>query len=259
MKAIELAELGSNVALVTINRPQRRNACNTEVWQQLEAVFNILASDKRLRGIVLEGAGGHFTAGDDIIEYALLRDDEAAAKDYAQQILRTYIAIRSCSVPVIAAISGYCIGAGCGLAMCCDFRIAHRGAKIGIPAAKLALMYPTEQCQRLASLIGIQNTRRWLYSGEIFFADRAKEMGFIDDLVTENPRMAALTYIHSMLGSGPLAIAGTKLQLNALAVGIAPQDLDSINSAMTMVENSKDAREAASAFREKRPPNFLGY
>ncbi len=258
MSAVELTELGSDVTVVTINRPQRRNACNSEVWRQLEATFKMLGSVKMLRGVVLEGAGGHFTAGDDITEYEALRDDEAAAKAYAQQILRTYDAMRKCPVPVVAAIRGYCLGAGCGLAMSCDFRIAHDSAKLGIPAARLALMYPTEQCRRLSSLIGIQNTRRWLYTGATFSAGQARKMGFVDDLATGDPRDIAVTLIHSMLGAGPLAIAGTKMQLNALADETLSQNLDAIDYAIAMVEKSQDVREAAAAFREKRHPRFLG-
>src|SRR5690606_3722448 len=145
-------------------------------------------------------------------------------------------------------------GAGCGLAMCCDFRIAHTDAQLGIPAAKLALMYPTEQCRRLASLIGIQNARRWLYCGDIFPANQAGRMGFLDEVVTDEPRIAAQALIQSMSGSGPLAIAGTKIQLNALADDTVVQNLDAIDYAMALVEKSQDVREAAAAFREKRPP-----
>src|SRR5579864_6925652 len=154
---IALEKRTSAIAIVTINRPARRNACNLAAWRDLAKGFNTLSDDREVRLVILTGAGGHFCAGADISEFSTARADSASGSRYEEEIEACYTAIERLRQPSIAAIEGYCVGGGCALAMCCDFRIARRGARFGIPAAKLSVIYGIHECRLLLPLVGLSN------------------------------------------------------------------------------------------------------
>ena len=170
------------VAVVTINRPQRKNACDMAAWTDLLHAFAALSKNSGVRLAILTGAGNDFCAGDDIIAFRAIKDDAAAADAQRKRIQECYAALQDAPFPIVAAIRGVCVGGGCSLAMCCDFRIADATARIGVPVAKLGLVYPTIQLQRLVALIGAQEARRWIYTGELVGAAEAHRAGFLDAL-----------------------------------------------------------------------------
>jgi enoyl-CoA hydratase/carnithine racemase len=246
-----------SIVVVTIDRPHRRNAGNLDVWQGLRATFAAMRGEP-VRLAILTGAGGHFCAGNDIFDYGAIRHDKASQAAWMSAIKDAYAAIRDVPVPVVAVIEGTCSGAGCGLAMCCDFRVAARDARFSIPAARLSILYPPEQTRRLASLIGVSNARRWLYGGHAVDAQAAASDGFVDAVVESDPIAAAVAFATPFLSSAPLSIAGTKRQLNALADGRLDQELATLDGLYHEAENSEDHAEAERAFKQKRPPRFTG-
>lgn len=245
------------VAVVAMDRPHRRNAGNLALWNGLRDAFAEL-SPQPLRLAVLTGSGGHFCAGNDIFDYGAIRNDLAAADAWMAAIREAYAAIRATPFPVIAAIDGTCAGAGCGLAMSCDFRVATRRARFAIPAARLGIMYPAEQTRRLASLVGIANARRWLYAGALRDAQSASADGFVDALVDGDAVEGALAFAAPFMESAPLSVAGAKRQLDALADGTFEQQRSLFERLYHEAENSADHAEAESAFAQKRPPRFTG-
>ena len=170
MSEIAVSRPSPSVAVVTIDRPARRNALNLQAWRDLAAAFRDLAAERDVRLLILTGAGGHFCAGADISEFARVRADSTGGAAYEREVGACYDAIRALPQPSIAAIAGSCVGGGVAIALCCDFRVMHSGARFGIPATKLGTIYTIEECRFLFSVIGLTNAKRILYGSELFDA-----------------------------------------------------------------------------------------
>ena len=248
----------AEIAIVTINRPKRKNACDLAAWTDLLNAFADLARDPGVRLAVLNGAGSDFCAGDDIVAFRAIKDDARAADEQRSRIQECYAALQDAPFPIVAAIRGVCVGGGCSLAMCCDFRIGDATARVGVPVAKLGLIYPTIQLQRLAALIGVQNARRWIYGGEIVGAAEAHRAGFLDALAENDTVEAAIAFGSPLMNAAPLSIAGSKAQLNAISAGQVVDRQAELDAMMVRADNSEDFDEAARAFTEKRKPQFRG-
>ena len=258
MSEIVVSRPRAGVAAVTINRPARRNALDRAAWRGLTAAFGALASEREVRLVVLAGEGGHFCAGADISEFPRLRADSASGALYEREVAAAYEAIRALPQPSVAAIAGYCAGGGCAIALCCDFRVLHEGARFGIPAAKLGTVYTVEECRLLLTRVGLANAKRVLYGGGFFDTAAAREMGFADAVVEGDVVESAIDFAAGMAANAPLAIAGTKAILEALADGAAEGRRQEIEELIRRALDSEDYREGAAAFLEKRPPNFTG-
>jgi enoyl-CoA hydratase/carnithine racemase len=246
------------VAVVTIDRPARRNACDRAAWRDLASACRVLATAEDLRLVVLTGAGGHFCAGADISEFPRLRADSAGGAAYEREVAACYAAIRALPQPSVAAIAGSCVGGGCALALCCDFRVLHCNARFGIPAAKLGTVYTIEECRLLLSLVGLANAKRILYGGELFDTAAACAMGFADTVVEGDVVAAAIAFMAPMTANAPLALAGTKAILQELAYGDVERRKEDLEALIRRALDSADYREGAAAFLAKRPPRFTG-
>jgi enoyl-CoA hydratase/carnithine racemase len=165
--------------------------------------------------------------------------------------------IANVSKPVIAAISGYCLGGGCHLALACDFRFADHSAKLGIPSAKLSIVYGIKSVQRLLAIAGIANAKRMLYSGERYDAPRAHAMGLVDE-ICDSAVSAAVNYAGTLANNAPLSIAGAKFMLNNLSMGDGALDMAAAQRMIDLAADSEDFREGRRAFAEKRAPRFRG-
>lgn len=246
------------VALITIDRAGKRNACNQQAWRGLRAALALAGEGNAARLAVLTGAGGHFCAGDDIGDAAAAREDPARDRAYSQDIQHAFRAVTEAPFPVIAAVSGYCIGGGLSLAMCCDFRIGTRSAEFGIPASKLGFTYPTAQCSRLMTLVGLSHARAMLFNGERIDAATAYSRGLLDGLAESDPVEAAIAFGAGMIDRAPLSIHASKRIFQALAISDLAGHEAEIAALMRKVEASQDLREGARAFSEKRKPIFRG-
>lgn len=246
------------VALVTIDRPARRNALDVAAWRDLAEQFRALAGETGVRLIILTGAGGHFCAGADISEFARVRADSDSGAQYEREVAACYEAIRAAPQPTIAAIDGACVGGGCAIALCCDFRVMHRSARFGIPATKLGTIYTVAECRFLYSIVGLANAKRILYSADLFDIVAARDMGFADVIAKGGAVDAALEFGEHIIANAPLALAGTKLILEALATGNVATWRGEIDALIKQALDSEDYREGARAFLEKRPPRFAG-
>jgi len=244
------------IVVVTMNRPEKRNACNRHAWQGIASAL-AAASDGQTRLAILTGAGGHFCAGDDIVDSANARAN-GTQQAYAAGIESAFQALVNAPFPVIAVISGYCIGGAVSLAMCCDFRLATNDAQFSIPAARLGFSYPYWQCARLMSLVGIQQARKILFEGSPIAARAAHDVGLIDQLCHADPLAAAADFGASMLENAPLSIAASKRTFHALASGNLGAHLNELTELTRRVEHSADLREGVKAFQEKRQPQFTG-
>jgi enoyl-CoA hydratase/carnithine racemase len=209
-----------------------------------------------VRAIILTG-GGSFCAGADISEFAEVRATAEQAEIYEGVVEEAEAAISGAPQPVIASISGFCLGGGLGLAQSCDFRLADATAVFGVPAAKLGIVYGPTDCRRLIATVGLANAKWILFGGERFDAKGAARLGFAEnvdgDVMQAASRMAEL-----FSSNAPLSIAGMKLILAAVSDGTAAQRESEIADALHRALVSHDYREGRAAFMERRPPHFTG-
>ena len=258
MDRIKARRTPSGIAIVTIDRPERRNACNQAMWRELGRVFRDLGEDAGVRGVVLTGAGGHFCAGADISEFETARQDAAGAERYEQDVGDCERAIRDCPKPTVAAVAGYAMGGGCGLTVVCDFRIADGSARFGIPAARLGIVYTALECAALANVVGVVNAKKILFGGDWIDAATAESYGLVDAVTDGDVVEAALAFLARMAENAPLSIQGAKMTLNAIAHGEVAAREPQLRAFAARAADSADYAEGRRAFMEKRPPRFTG-
>lgn len=246
------------VAVVTINRPAKKNCMTLAMWQRLGEAFDGLGRDDAVRVIILTGAGGSFCSGADISEFHLVRDTVEQATHYEHVVDFCSRAIEGSPKATIAAIEGFCVGGGFGLAQCCDFRVAREGASFGIPAARLGLVYNTIECRNLMALVGITKAKEILFTGDRFDAAEALSIGFADRVTDGAAVDAARAFAARMSGNAPLTIAGCKVVLGAILRAADREEEAAILAAMDRAIASEDYKEGRKAFAEKRPPRFKG-
>lgn len=250
-----LVERSEGVAIVTLNRPQQRNAVTFEMWQNLAELFRQFDGDSSVRSVILTGAGTDFSAGADISEFSSVRDGASDSKRYEVAVDAAGDAIYNVSKPTLAVLRGYCLGGAAHLAMSCDFRIAEPKAVFGIPAARLSIVYGVSATRKLFSLVGVSEAKRILYSGKRFSAQEALASGFVDELA-EDALSAAKEQAALFAASAPLTIAGAKFILNGCARGeLNAADADRL---IDEASASYDYAEGRKAFAEKRAPQFEG-
>jgi enoyl-CoA hydratase/carnithine racemase len=246
-----------SVAVVSLNRPEVRNAVTLGMWRELADIFSSLAKDDAVRAIVLTGSGADFCVGADVKEFGHIRENRDQSAAYEVAVDDCSAAIANVSKPVIAAVSGYCLGGGCHLALACDFRFADHTARLGIPSAKLSIVYGVKSVQRLLAVAGIVNAKRMLYSGERYDAARAQSMGLVDE-ISDQAIPAAVAWAKTLAGNAPLSIAGAKFMLNGLSMGEGALDVAAAQRMIDLAADSEDFREGRKAFAEKRAPRFRG-
>jgi enoyl-CoA hydratase len=232
------------VALLTIDRAERRNALDHEALEQLREAH---AGASGARVLVLTGAGGHFCAGADLTGV-----EDHGFTDLLRQVLG---ALRDDPRPLIAAVDGAALGAGTQLAVACDLRVATPGARFGIPAARLGLMVDHWTIQRLSLLAGAGPARAMLLGAETYSGEDAERLGFVQRL---GDLEAALGWADEIAALAPLTLTGSKLALNRLEMPVGRGDDPDVHAAWDQAWGSEDLQEGMAAFRERRRPVFHG-
>ena len=250
-------ERRDGIAHVILDRPSSKNAMTLAMWRGMAKIFAGFANDREVRGVVLKGAGKDFSVGADISEFEKIRDDRHQSAAYEVAVDTCSEAIAALEKPVVAAISGYCLGGGCHLALACDFRFGDRTAMVGIPAAKLSIVYGVHSVQRLLAITGVSNAKRILYSADRYPIELAMSMGLIDEL-HEDARLAAENFLQRLAANAPLSIAGAKYMLNGLSMGAGALDSAAAQRLIDEASDSEDFKEGRRAFAEKRSPRFRG-
>lgn len=246
------------VAAVTVNRPEKLNALNSEVIGELTEAFRSLKDRREIGAVVLTGAGEKaFIAGADIAELAGL--DRAAATENSKRGWRLTRLIETLGKPVVAAINGFALGGGAEIAMACHVRIAAEGAKLGQPEVKLGLICGYGGTQRLPRLVGRGRAAELLLSGEPIDAQEALRIGLVNRVVPKD-RLAAEAdaLARKFIAVGPVAVRHT---LDALDRGLgmtldAAMDLEA--DLFGRCFETRDMREGTKAFLERRPAKFVG-
>ena len=255
---ILLTSDSNGIALVTLNRPGKRNAISLAMWQEIAKLFNDLGAAEHVRVIVLTGAGDHFSAGADITEFSGLRSDLRSGKHYDAATDAALVAVRDCRKPTIAAVRGYTLGGACALALACDLRVAETSTRMGIPAARMGIVYSAVECELLLRQAGLANAKRVLYCGTQFGIEDCVAMRLVDMVVKKDALMQAQELAAEIAQNAPLSAKGHKLVLEALAGGSQEARQAEITSHIDRALESADYREAVRAFLEKCKPVFTG-
>ena len=253
-----LVERDGAVAIVTINRPEKRNALNTLTISEIHHVMTALGADPTVGAIVLTGAGDKaFVAGADISELAVMTPAGGQAHAAAGQ--RAFDAIETLGKPVIAAVNGFALGGGCELAMACTLRLAADSARFGQPEINLGLTPGYAATQRLPRLVGRGRALELLLTGEMISAARALEIGLVNRVVAAaDLRAEVLTLAATLAAKAPIA---TRYILEAVQHGAEMPLAEAQYLEATLfglIASTDDMREGTRAFLEKRPAAWKG-
>ncbi|MBX9699472.1 MAG: enoyl-CoA hydratase/isomerase family protein [Acetobacteraceae bacterium] len=256
---IEVERDAGGVATVALARPEKRNAVSLAMWQALKPIFDGLGADPAVRAVILTGHGGHFCAGADISEFATVRSGAAAAAAYEAAGDAATQAIRDCPKPTIAAVSGFGVGGGCGIALACDLRVGDATTRMGIPAAKRGLVYGTLDTGLLMRAVGPAGAKLVLFTGRAFPAAECLRLGLLDMLAEEGSALdTARALAIEIASNAPISVAGSKFVVETMAAGQEDARAGAIHAWQERATASADYAEASRAFVEKRPARFTG-
>lgn len=252
-----LTELIDGVLIVTINRPDKLNALNRDVFTELEQVVDEIQKDPAIRSAIITGAGTKaFVAGADIREFNGLSKDQATA--LAKRGQDIFSKIENSAKPIIAAVNGFALGGGCELAMACHFRIAADNAKFGQPEVNLGLIPGYGGTQRLTQLIGKGRAIELLISGNMIDANTALQYGLVNYVVPASELLTKTASVLAIINAkAPLAIAACIKAANAVFDETKDGYATEVN-AFGDCFATEDMKEGTTAFLEKRAAVFSG-
>ncbi len=255
---IQVAVDATGVAVVTLDRPEKRNVMSLAMWRGLGEIYRDFARRTDIRVAILTGAGGHFCGGADISEFARVRTLVEDARAYGEAGHAATQAIIDLPQPTICAVTGYGVGGGCGLALACDLRVGDPTTQMGIPAARLSIVYGILDCSLVLRAVGLANAKLVLYSGRYFALNDCRMMGLIDVVSEQGALPGAQTLARELCTRAPLSQRGAKVVLEALERGEVAQRAAEIAAVQEAAVTSEDYREARQAFLAKRTPVFKG-
>ncbi len=246
------------VGRLILDRPERRNALTLAMWQTLPQAVATLAAEENLRVIVMCGAGGHFSSGADIAEFAELFSGPAAA-EYERANLDAFRALAESPLPTISMIEGFCLGGGLALALCCDIRLASENAVFALPPAKLGLAYPLHGIMRLLQAVSPAAARELLLTGRRVDASWALRTGLVNDVRSpEQLEAETLAMARDIAANAPLSIAHARAAIDAMTGSLQEREAERLHALARSCFDSEDYAEGIRAFRERRPPRFRG-
>jgi enoyl-CoA hydratase len=250
-------ELTNGILTVTINRPDKLNALNKDVFTDLDNLVNNITNDNTVKSVIITGAGSKaFVAGADITEFGNLSIEEG--KQLAKRGQDIFNKIENCAKPIIACVNGFALGGGCELAMACHFRIAADNAKFGQPEVNLGLIPGYGGTQRLAQLIGKGRAIELLISANMIDANTALQYGLVNYVVPQAELLQkAISILENINTKAPLAIAACIKAANT----VWDESKNGFNEEIALFGNcfgTEDMKEGSAAFLEKRKANFIG-
>jgi len=253
-----LYEARAGIACITVNRPDKLNALNHKVMEELKDCFAAAQKDDEVRVVILTGAGEKaFVAGADINELAVQTPLEGKETSLRGQKVLDFI--ENLGKPVIAAVNGFALGGGCELAMACTLRIASENARFGQPEVKLGIIPGYAGTQRLPRLVGKGRAHEIILTGEMVSAQEAFRIGLVNQVVPAGElRATAEKIAQKIMANAPVAI---KFAMEAVNRGMemTQEQGEFIEATLFgLLTTTADMKEGTQAFLEKRPPKFVG-
>jgi enoyl-CoA hydratase len=261
-----LVERVGSAVVLTMNRPERRNAMSLDMLVRLADAWDAIEADPSVRAAVLTGAGGHYCVGGDLASGWMAGGGETTPSEHERRaredpalIARGLLLLDFLRVPVIAAVNGDCMGGGCEMLQQTDIRVAEEHARFGVPEVTRGLMAGAGSTMRLKRQIPYAVALEMLLTGRILDAEEALRWGLVTHVVPRGEGLAkALELADLVAAAAPISVAATKA--SAIETGWLPEDeARAIENAYTQqVTKSSDAKEGMRAFVEKRAPRWTG-
>lgn len=250
------------VARLTLNNPGKRNPLSHDVLDAIAETLPRLDHGIDVRCVVVTGAGRAFSAGYDIgaiPDESFERDAEALV---AHPFTDAMDAISAHPYPVVAAINGHCLGGGLELAVRCDIRVCSAAAKLGMPPAKLGLIYGHTGLERFIDCVGVPRTKELFLTGRVFDGERAERVGLVHEVHAEDDvERRSLELASLVAANAPLSLRGNKHAIETLSQfpRLSPKQVDDLVALRESCFSSEDFREGIRAFAEKREPEWKGH
>ncbi len=256
-KYILLELLAGGIQLITINRPDKMNALNTEVVNEIKTAAKAMYDNDEVKGAIITGSGDKaFVAGADIAEFAGFSPEEG--RNMGANGHEAFNAIQNCPKPIIAAVNGFALGGGTELAMACHIRVASDNAKFGQPEVALGIIPGYGGTQRMLQIIGKGRAMELLMTGDMITAEEALSLGLVNYMTTSDELIEKCTSIlKKIVSKGPLAIAKVIKCVNDFyesGVNGFQTEIDEFGNCF----KTEDFKEGTSAFTEKRKAEFKG-
>jgi enoyl-CoA hydratase/carnithine racemase len=258
-----LTETRGRIGVLTFNRPERRNALSPRLLISLHEALEAWAREDEIRTVVITGGGEKaFSSGYDIVAIPTDVTPETARRLRDGNPLQLALeSVKNFPYPTIALLNGYCFGGAVHLALCCDLRIGADDIAVGMPPARLGLVYPHEGIAQLAQVVGMARAREALFTARSYRGEALRAIGLVDQLVPRG-ELEAVAYglAEEIAGNAPLSLKGIKRILNliensSVLSGEARREAEALFAAAL---RSEDAKEGQKAFLEKRRPRFAG-
>jgi enoyl-CoA hydratase len=247
-----LTETRDGILIVTLNRPEAKNAANKALSEQVAAAMDTLDSDTSLRVGIITGAGGTFCSGMDLKGFLMGEVPFVAGRGFAG------LTEAPPKKPLIAAVNGYALAGGFEIALACDLIVANKDAKFGIPEVKRGLAAAAGGLVRLPRQIPKRLAMEFALTGDFVTADRAYDMGLINRVVDGDALDGAIELAQRIAANGPLAVAVSKQVINDQSDWNQSETWQKQGEITGAIFASNDAREGAAAFAQKRAPNWTG-
>ena len=248
MAVVLIEKQTPQITVVTLNRPERRNALTIELLTELQAAIKVASEQPHQRVLILRGAGAAFCTGHDLKEAA----DHTKAHSTAEMVANTLIAINQTRLITIAAVHGAAVAGGAGIMSACDFVVAAQRTKVGYPEVRRGLVAGLVMTF-LRRQVGERNMRELLLGSELIDAERAKEIGLVNHVVARDDVMSeAQKFAESVLQGAPGALTQTKRLVDELWWRSVKEDVDLALKCHLEARESDEAREGIAAFNEKR-------
>lgn len=252
----------SGIFVISINRPQARNAISVRFLQLFTEALESLKHNKDVRAVIVSSSvPGIFCAGADLKERAKMAPSEVGP--FVSKLRAMVSGLNTLPVPVIAAIDGAALGGGLEIALACDLRTASSSAKMGLVEAKLAILPGAGGSQRLPRLVGVAVAKELIFTGRVLDGNQACKIGLVNHVVDQNKEgnaayCKAIELAEEIAGNGPIAVKMAKQAINYgsevdLTTGLAFEE-----TCYAQIIPTKDRLEGLKAFKEKRPPKYIG-
>jgi len=253
MPLILVEKKGSHLTILTLNRPERRNALSLQLLSELVSAIKAASDESHERILILRGAGAAFCTGLDLKEAA----DQTKAQDTAELVAETLITLSQTRLVTIAAVHGAAVAGGAGIMSACDYVVAAEKTKIGYPEVRRGLVAGLVMTFLRRQLLE-RDIRELLLGSDLIDAERAREMGLVNRVVPADNVMAeAENFAEKVLQGGPSAVAQTKRLIEELWGRSVKADIELALQHHLQARGSAEAREGIAAFNEKRAPNWV--
>jgi enoyl-CoA hydratase len=255
-----------HIAWLLFNRPERLNAMTFETWAAFDEQVLALDGDRDIRCLIVAGEGRAFLAGHDVGEIKSLNEDIASGalpaaqlREWKKNLQNSTRVIRSARFPVIAAVQGYAVGAGCELLFACDLIVAAEDAQFGFPEVNLGVTITNGGTYFMPRVVGLAKARELAYTGELIDAAEAHRIGLVNRVVPAGEERAAAAALAQRIASrAPIAVQLHKVMIDAAQQSSLDTALNFEIESVVQAHMTRDNQEGAAAFFEKREPQFKG-